>query len=268
MTGMKGVARRDLERLSAYLDDELDPAEAEKLEARLKTDAHLSGMLEALRATVAVVGGLPDVRPPHTFALTEEMVRPRRAYPILQLSTAVAALGFVLVVGADLLLSNGGSRALDVPEQAFFAADELAAQSEPQMPDSALEEAPGLEGTVMEQAAGAQATATVTAPEAEAEAVEDADVGPAPGFLRADEAAVPEGLAGQGAAEQGAVVEEEGALKASAEPEPLAEELPAPGNYAEEEPSDSLAPLRVIEISLAAVVILLVGLTLWVRQRG
>jgi len=278
MTGIEGIARQDLERLSAFMDGELSPGEAEKLQARLKTDEQLSGTLEALRATAAVVGGLPDVHPPRSFALTREMVQPRRTYPLLQLSTAMAALGFVLVVGADLVLNSVGSSALEVPEQAFFAADEPASQAEPQLTATAPAEALGLEGAVMEQAAGEQAATAVP----EAESIEDLAAGPAPGSLGADEVAAGEPIAerdaaGQGIADQDALpreglVEEqlagEGAYKSDAAQEPLGEALAAQTDLVEEEPSNSLGPLRIIEIAMAAVVIFLGGLTLWVRRRG
>ena len=260
MTEMDGIAQRDLERLSTFLDGELSPTEAEKLEARLTRDKQLSGALEALRTTAKAVRSLPEVHPPRSFALTEEMVRPRRAYPILQLSTAVAALGFVLVVGADLLVSSSRSAAPDVPEQAFFAADQSALEAEEQFADAAPAEAPALD---REQAESELAAAA----EPEAESVEDADDGFAQGLLGSGESAAGEELA---AAEREAAAEEqftaEGALKADAEQEPFAEELIADRDRAEDQPPLSL--LRTIEISLAAVVILLVGLTLWVRQRG
>lgn len=284
MTGMERIARKDLERLSAFMDGELSPAEAEKLQARLKTDQQLRGTLEALRATAAVVGGLPDVRPPRSFALTDEMVRPRRAYPILQLSTAMAALGFVLLVGADLVLNSIESTALEAPEQAFFAADELASQAEPQPTAAAPAQAPALEGAAMEQAAGEPAGTAVP----QAESIEDLDAGAAPRYQGADEVAaaepqadqgaaaaegaVEEQLAGEGAAARDGAVEEqlarEGAYKADAEQEPLGELAAAQADLAEQEPPNSLGPVRVIEIGLAAVVVFLGGLTLWVRKRG
>ena len=268
MTDIDGTTHRDLERLSAFLDGELSTAEAEKLAARLKTDEQLSGTLEALRATAAVVGGLPDIRPPKSFALTEEMVRPRRAYPILQLGTAMAALGFVLVVGADLYLNNIGSSAVDIPEQAFFAADELASQAEERPADASPAAAPGLEEAAAESGSGELAAAA----EPQADSIEDADVLPAQPILGADEAAAGEARAEQGAAEPEAVFEEqpaaEGALKADGQRESLTEELPAQVSVAEEAAPFSQGPLRVVEIGLAAIVILLLGLTLWVRQRG
>jgi len=274
MTDMNGIARRDLERLSAFLDGELSPAEAERLGARLATNKQLSGALEALRATTEAVRSLPEVSPPRSFALTEEMVRPRRAYPILQLSTAVAALGFVLVVGADLLLSSGGNRALDVPDQAIFAAGQLAPEAEEQLAGALPAEtpAPDLERAEGELAAAAEAPAESAAGAEDElgqeylrsdEQVRESEVTATPAEELADAQAlegVPEALPGEEFAGQGA-------LKADGAQAPSAEELIADRDLAENEPSLSLAPLRAIEIGLGAVVIVLVGFTLWVRQR-
>ena len=280
MTEMKGIARNDLERLSAFLDGELSPAEAEQLEARLATDQQLNGTLEALQATSDVVGGLPEVEIPRSFALTPEMVRPRRAYPILQLSTAMAALGFVLVVGADLLLSNASSSSIQSPEQAFFAADQLAEQEIPAAGELAPAEAPDLKDAIVEEAVGVLP---------EAESGSDAEDGAAEGLFRSEEDAASAEPAEESAAEPGSVGESEfagegdvdleaasaldsadqEALKAAVEEDLLAgrlaaNELDSPENV----PSAALNMLRLIEIALAAALIVLIGLTLWVRQRG
>ena len=298
MTEMDGIARRDLERLSAFLDGELSPAEAEHLEARLATDRRLSDVLEALRATSVVVGSLPEVRPPRSFALTHDMVRPRRAYPILQLGTAAAALGFVLVVGADLLLSSAAGRSVQAPEQAPFAADQL---TEQQIEDSAptAAEAPagalaGAEAPAMEDAIAEDVQAELAAAaEPEAETGQSAGDGVTEGSeeaadeLEGESAAVGESeFSEQGAAEPAAggyaefagesAVEQEAAggaeqeaLKAAADEDPDTGRLAATElDFSDEDPSVSLSLLRVIEIGLAAALIVLIGLTLWVRQRG
>ncbi len=321
MTEMSRTARLDLELLSAFLDGELSPAEAEKLEARLATDKQLSGTFEALRATSEVVGSLPEVRPPRSFALTQELVRPRRAYPILQLGTAMAALGFVLVVGADLLLSSAAGSRTEVPEQAFFAADQLDEQPLPAAGDAAPAEAPVLEDAIIEEAEMESALP-------EAESVGEAEDGAAQDFFRSDEDAADAELADESAAapraegeseiagesvaepeagalaresaaepeagapagesavepEAGALTEEAAAkseadgdaeIAVEAALEPAADEELSAGrltanelDFSDEEPSVSLSLLRVIEIGLAAALIVLIGLTLWVRQRG
>ncbi len=276
MTEMDRIARTDIERLSAYLDGELNPGEAEQLEARLATDQELSSALAALRATAEVVGSLPEIRPPRSFALTQDMVRPRRAYPILQFSTAAAALGFVLVIGADLLFGGAADLSMGASsEQLPFASDQLADSAAA----LALEEGKP-EGTESELALP------------EAESVGEVEDGLAQNLFRSDDqatgaelveesAAAPEagGLPAEGAAEPGesefaeesladleALSEADpDALKAAAEEGQLtAAELELP----DKQPSVSLNLFRMIEIGLAAALVILIGLTLWVRQRG
>jgi len=278
MTEMDAIARPDLERLSAFLDGELSPAEVEKLEARLATDKQLSGMLEALRATTEAVGSLPEVRLPRSFALTEEMVPTRRAYPILQLSTAVAALSFVLVVGADLLIASSGSSAPAVSEQALFAADQLDDQQLPLVAATAPAEAPE---AIVEEAEGEVALPTAApvgeAEDATAQEFFESYEDPAGRDLTEERAAEPEvaagGIAQESAAESEAAGQEEivedGALKADSEQEAsLDDRFLEDVGFSDQEPSTSISLLRAIEIGLAAALIVLLGLTLWVRQRG
>ena len=277
MTEMDRIARPDLERLSAFLDGELSPEEAAQLKARLATDQELSSALAALRATVEVVGSLPEVRPPRSFALTQDMVRPRRTYPILQLSTAAAALGFVLVVGADLLFSGAANVSMGASsEQLPLAADRLA--------DSAL--APSLEEGIAKETESELALP-------EAESVGEAEDGLAQGFYRSDDqaaeaelaeesAAAPEaaGLPAEGIAEPGELDEsladleastdtDQDALKAAGEEDASEGRLTAAElEFSDEEPPASFNLFRVMEIGLAAALVVLIGLTLWVRQRG
>ena len=278
MTEMNGIARNDLERLSAFLDGELSRAKADQLEARLATDRQLSGALEALRATSEVVGSLPEIHPPRSFALTPEMVRPRRAYPILQFSTAMAALGFVLVIGADLLVGNSAGGSSQAPVQSFFAADQL---TEQQLGESApaAAEAPAVEGSIAEEAEGSAA-------EPETDTGQGASDSDTEGLFRSEDAADEFAgesdlsgaedeleFSGDSAIEQepagGAESAEQQALKAAADEELLAGRLAASElEPLTEDSSDSLTALRMIEIGLAAALIVLIGLTLWVRQRG
>jgi hypothetical protein len=137
-----------------------------------------------------------------------------------------------------------------------------------------------MEGAIAEEAEAELAAAA----EPEAETGQDASDGDAEGLYRSEDEAADE-FAGEGAApgavgesefsEEGAVEleaaggAEQEALKAAADEEPdagrlAARELDAPVD----DPSVGLTVLRVIEIGLAAALIVLIGLTLWVRQRG
>ncbi len=86
---------RDIEQLSAYLDGELSPVEAARLETRLGADPQLASAFETLRQSRAVLRHLPQRRAPRNFTLTPKMVRQKpplpRAYPFFRFSTALAA---------------------------------------------------------------------------------------------------------------------------------------------------------------------------------
>jgi hypothetical protein len=96
---------QDLDRLSAYLDNQLSPAEKATLEARLEREPELKAALDDLRTTVRTLRSLPAVRPPRSFTLSPERARaiapPQRVFPALRLATALAALAFVVVAVGD-----------------------------------------------------------------------------------------------------------------------------------------------------------------------
>src|SRR5512137_335253 len=117
MSRLTRLAPRDLESLSAYADGALPPAERQALEERLNREPALRQALQELRATSAVLRKLPEVRPPHSFALTPDMAGIRSGWlraPVLHLATAVAALAFFVTVGVDVFagpLQTGALRA-------------------------------------------------------------------------------------------------------------------------------------------------------------
>ena len=108
----KPLSSRELNILSAYLDDEISPQERDRLEERLQQNPDLRGELEALRRTRLIWRAAPKVRAPRNFTLTPEMVTPRPSFwdwfrPTMQWSAAVA---FVL-----LLVTMAGQRWLMPP---------------------------------------------------------------------------------------------------------------------------------------------------------
>lgn len=98
---------RDVEVLSAYLDGQLSPSEAARLEARLSSDPSLKATLEDLRQTRTLLRKLPQRRAPRNFRLSPKMagLRPPepRAYPAFRLATALAALLFLGSVAVNAL---------------------------------------------------------------------------------------------------------------------------------------------------------------------
>jgi anti-sigma factor RsiW len=99
------LPQRELEMLSAYLDGELRPRKARRVEARLKVDPNLQRALRELQVVSQRMRALPQAKLPRSFILTPEMVgalQRRTGYPYLRLATALAAFAFVATVGIDL----------------------------------------------------------------------------------------------------------------------------------------------------------------------
>lgn len=97
--------QRDLELLSSYLDGQLSPSDAARLENRLKTDVQLASVLNDLRATRTLLRKLPARRAPRNFTLTRKMVGQNpplpRAYPFFRFASALATLLFVFSFGLN-----------------------------------------------------------------------------------------------------------------------------------------------------------------------
>ncbi len=101
------LPERDLELLSAYLDNQLTVAERVNLDRRLEAEPRLRAELEELRATTALLRQLAPVRPPRSFTLDPATApRPRRFFPItwfMQLGSGLAGLALVLLATVQLL---------------------------------------------------------------------------------------------------------------------------------------------------------------------
>jgi anti-sigma factor RsiW len=94
---------RDLELLSAYLDNALTADERSAVDARLLTDAALRRELDTLRETKLLIGGLPQLKAPRDFTLTAAMVGARpRTLPVI-LSPWVSALSAAAAVVITVL---------------------------------------------------------------------------------------------------------------------------------------------------------------------
>jgi hypothetical protein len=284
---MNHLPGRELERLSAYIDGELSPREARKLEAQLQRDPSLMQALEQLRSVKVQVGTLPEVRPPRNFTLTADMlgVKPAvLAYPVLRLATAVAAVAFVALVGVDLFTGNvgGGFVARSVAEPAAEAPMML----EQEALDTAKVEPgeAGLEGGAPEAAVEApleesEPEAQAMAPEAE---VAEEDMTAAEGGLGEQERAG-EPHEQDPAEEPLEVPPDEAPMEEEISPSYSATSVPdgATNEFssADEEWTDLVETptratpqgaywLRGIEIGLAILTLSLGALTLWVRRRS
>lgn len=101
---MPALSPADLELLSAYLDDELTPAERAALERRLREEADLRAELEALRQVVALTRQITPLRAPRDYRLDPAVYGRRRAGAVRRVYGWASALS---AVAALLLLALG-----------------------------------------------------------------------------------------------------------------------------------------------------------------
>jgi negative regulator of sigma E activity len=273
MTLTKQLPADDLERLSAYIDGELSPAETAELEARLSREADLRSTLLELRSVVKATRSVPPLRLPRSFTLTPEMAGVTKGFrfPVLQLASAMSALAFVVLVGLDLFGSQ-------------FAAQRAASPAaEAQMLEVPAEEPPALAAEASELAMEDASLGAAEAPAAamlEQEAPPEGEGEPEEGAMKF--AGTPMPTAGE---ELRAMADEAGQTLASTEPAAPATSTAAPsGETANDavqiaprgEPEGALAEraseprsslLRVGEIILASLSLLLAALSLFLRRR-
>ncbi len=105
----------DDELLSAWLDGRVSRAERDAVDAAIAADPAVRAQATDLRATVALLRGLPQPAPRRTFILTPEQsaaIRPARAawitrlFPVVSAASAVAAVLCIALVAGDL--ATGG----------------------------------------------------------------------------------------------------------------------------------------------------------------
>ena len=161
------------ESLSAYIDGELLAGEKARVQKHLEECEACSENLATLRQTVVLLGELPTVPAPISFALRPAPVRPRArvtapawGYGLLKGATALAALLLVLLIGGDLTLQFLGGFPLAARAPFAPAAEvALAPSTVPSVVPAPAEDQPMAgESKVTEKA-----TAATTPPEVEVE---------------------------------------------------------------------------------------------------
>jgi hypothetical protein len=289
MTSLSQLSRRDVERLSAYLDGELSAAERARLEERIKEDPDLRSALEEMRTAVWLMRSMPDVKVPRNFILTPDMVGIRdrpRAYPIFQFATALATLALIVVVGIDFFSPIAAGRVASVAQEALPVEEAVGEMEEPSAAaalEDAVEEAPRAFFAEPEDEAGIGAAAP------EEGFLESVSPTPCPDLKteeleRAVETETPMDLAVQ-ATDVPPVAETLEQADMEAEPLSATPALtqaavsgalsPTPPSLTNEDaqalvepPAPPISPLRLIEAGLGAVAALLAAITFWMRKRG
>lgn len=105
---MTQTSFRDVEQLSALLDEKLNPAEAARLQKQIETDPELRAIYDDLRQTRSLLRRLPQRRAPRNFTLKPSAARVRpplpRLFPTFRLASALASilLFFSLATNATL----------------------------------------------------------------------------------------------------------------------------------------------------------------------
>jgi hypothetical protein len=170
--------QRDLELLSSYLDGQLAPSDATRLEARLQVEPALRSVLRELRSARSMLRQLPMRKAPRNFRLTPKMVGRNpplpRAYPAFRFTSALATILLFLSFGLNFLrpellasqptgFGMGGGGAPDT-----FSAESAPAAEMPAT-EAAATEAPAEEPSV---AMAPMATQTILAQEDTARAIE------------------------------------------------------------------------------------------------
>ncbi|MEK7326823.1 MAG: hypothetical protein AAB217_16385 [Chloroflexota bacterium] len=278
---------RELELLSAYLDNQLTPAERAKLERRLAQEPQLQATLDDLRTVKVRLVALPKVKPPRNFTLTLKQLEahglatparpPARLFPLVNLATALAAVLFAVLITADL----GGSFNLATPAQAPAAQVEsfqvAGAPAEAQAVESASADT-ALKSTTETPEAGV----SMLAPPVEAEPLtsapgEGGGGGGGVGTTNTGPATDAGGgaLAGVTGTVEPTVAPPETVAQAAITETPTPDssrtrvttEVPLVTQEATETPAQTPPVVRVAEIALGLVVILLVTASLFLRRR-
>ena len=111
---MRNERRRikEVNLLSAYLDNALNAKQKQALEQRLLVEPALQAELQHLNQTKMLMQQLPRLRAPRNFTLTPEMVTLRKkkkqpAFSALRLATSLAAVLLVVLFGVDFILGGG-----------------------------------------------------------------------------------------------------------------------------------------------------------------
>ena len=102
-----GIGRHDRLRtlLSSYVDGEVSPAEAARVESHLSGCDECQRDLENMRATVGLLRAMPELELTRSFLLTAEPEPVRRSWTIQwggALATAAAAAVFLVLVAGDM----------------------------------------------------------------------------------------------------------------------------------------------------------------------
>ncbi|MCG2788050.1 MAG: hypothetical protein L6461_23425 [Anaerolineae bacterium] len=230
---MTQTSFRDVEQLSALLDEKLDLADVARLQNRLKIEPELRAVYNDLRETRFLLRQLPQRRAPRNFTLKPSAARVRpplpRSFPIFRVASALASILLFFSVATNSVLPalsrmaaaqqmvygmGGGDPLMDRAMGGGGSAEDAA-------PEAALEMAPAAPAPEDPAAEAEEPSAKTAEPTAELAAEPTAEVA----VLPAAEEAIP-----------------------FAEEQPWAEPLPAPAPVAPPIPAWTLIALGALAL--------------------
>jgi hypothetical protein len=289
---LRKLSRRDLERLSAYLDGALNARQTARMDARLDREPVLRKALTELRQTAHLLRSMPQVAAPRHFTLTPEMVagrKPHAAYPVLKLASALVAAAFVFVIGIDVFGVAKGSgefpvnlaqrsvaeapameadvaeeedTAVAMEESEELADEEAAAPLEEPTADTYAESLAMEEGGEEPTRSGAEVPTEELGEPEELVPEEPTNIGKTVDEVDTVEGVDSEGETMAGEADWDGAVDQAPTLTAAIEDEAVTAEE----EMQEVEPSSGrIEPVRILEIGLAILCIVLIVATLLLR---
>lgn len=295
----KSAEEKRQERINAFLDDALSPAERQRFEEELAADAALQAEVARLRVLKQQLRQLPSRPVPRQFMLDPAKYgRPApqplfQFYPVLRTATVLTGIFLVIAIGLSMFQSSTQLQGIafqaepEMVEVTRVVTETVVEEGEAMAEeDVAVEELALAETAVQATETPLPAPAVEMAPETAAEAAEEAEVpAEAPAAnLAAEEPAAAEGVA-DGALETPspmptmtplptATLSELPRMTATAVPaDRIAEDsgekaaataVPAPAPTSQTQRFDIYTTLFII---LTAIFVLLLAATLWVRRQ-
>lgn len=149
---MANFSDKDLEILSAYLDDEVSLDEKERIESRLTIDSDLQETFHQLQYTRSIIRSLPRLRSPRNYVLSPEMVgqahEPRQLFPVFRLAAALATVLLVFFLFGDFYLVRNPATPARLTLQSMELGEQISVTQvveselfESQAPEAAMPEA-------------------------------------------------------------------------------------------------------------------------------
>ena len=127
------ITSRDIELLSAYLDNQLSSKDRASIEARLTVEPELRKELQSLDQARQLLHQLPRYRAPRNYYLKPEMIRPARTLklaPIFGVVSAVASVLLAVVIIGSRLVTTASpvamSPAAAIPTETITFQQEIA----------------------------------------------------------------------------------------------------------------------------------------------